>query len=315
MVSLPNFVIGGAPKCGTTSLANYLRMHREVFFSDVKEPFYFAVDLPAMRQSTRYDSESRYLSLFGGVQEHHQAIGEGSTLYLYSKVAIEEALRFNPNMKFIFMLRRPSEIAHAYHMQMVSHEFEDVVDFEQAWRLWPERKDQQVGLPIRCRQPELIDYRSVASIGTQIKRAFALIPPSNLLVIPFDRFVSHTRDTYLEALKFLGVEDDGRTDFPKENSAMQSRAKSVTRLLRSGPVRSASLFLKRRLGGNLYSFARNSKHALMFQRKARMSLTDQFDAELHDSFRCEVELVEHVLGWDLKHWKVPKPKESLNEDS
>ena len=41
----PNFFIVGAPKCGTTSLDEYLRQHPNVFISRPKEPHYFSTDL------------------------------------------------------------------------------------------------------------------------------------------------------------------------------------------------------------------------------------------------------------------------------
>ncbi|MCH9035408.1 MAG: sulfotransferase [Planctomycetes bacterium] len=41
----PDFFIVGAPKCGTTSLYEYLRQHPEVFMSRIKEPHFFGRDL------------------------------------------------------------------------------------------------------------------------------------------------------------------------------------------------------------------------------------------------------------------------------
>lgn len=39
---LPNFILAGAPTCGTTSLHHYLHQHPQVFMSPVKEPTFFA---------------------------------------------------------------------------------------------------------------------------------------------------------------------------------------------------------------------------------------------------------------------------------
>jgi len=38
---LPDFLIGGAPKAGTTALHNYLRQHPEICMSEPKETFFF----------------------------------------------------------------------------------------------------------------------------------------------------------------------------------------------------------------------------------------------------------------------------------
>ena len=45
-MSTPNFFIIGAPKAGTTALAHYLSEHEKVFFSNIKEPFFWCDDDP-----------------------------------------------------------------------------------------------------------------------------------------------------------------------------------------------------------------------------------------------------------------------------
>ena len=79
----PDFVIAGAPKCGTTSLWNYLRAHPAVFMAANKEPNYFCSDLPAERVA----SLAEYEALFSTAPPH-ALTGEASVFYLYSEVAI-----------------------------------------------------------------------------------------------------------------------------------------------------------------------------------------------------------------------------------
>lgn len=68
----PNFFIVGAPKCGTTALSKYLSEHPNIFISEVKEPHYFAEDLPKYRYVTK---ESDYLSMFDGANAESYRIG------------------------------------------------------------------------------------------------------------------------------------------------------------------------------------------------------------------------------------------------
>ncbi len=76
----PNFFIVGAPKCGTTALAAYLKEHPQVFFSDPKEPHYFNDDF-ANRHTT---SLQTYLSYFHDALDSHLAIGKYQ-LYFFKK--------------------------------------------------------------------------------------------------------------------------------------------------------------------------------------------------------------------------------------
>ena len=87
----PNFLVVGAAKAGTTSIAKYLEEHPEIFISKIKEPFYFVRDsfnkipkedlmLPILEKKFQADSES-YYSLFDNVTEKRS--GEASVHYLY----------------------------------------------------------------------------------------------------------------------------------------------------------------------------------------------------------------------------------------
>ncbi|MEK7795603.1 MAG: sulfotransferase, partial [Candidatus Hydrogenedentota bacterium] len=74
----PNFIIVGAPKCGTTALSEYLRAHPNVFVSDPKEPHYFAEDFDLLRITK---TEAAYHQLFAKATSEHAAVGEASTGY------------------------------------------------------------------------------------------------------------------------------------------------------------------------------------------------------------------------------------------
>jgi len=92
----PNLFILGAPKSGTTSLYAYLQKHPDIYFPHVKEPHYFAKDLPS-RISNNIVTESDYLSLFKSAY-NYKYIGEASVWYLYSDLAIEHIINFNPTI-------------------------------------------------------------------------------------------------------------------------------------------------------------------------------------------------------------------------
>ena len=123
---LPNFLIIGASKCGTTSLYYYLKQHPEISFSDLKEPKYFSsvnesfphngigdksVDKYAIKSLTEYKS------LFADL--HNKRVGEASpdTLYFYDKTAslIKETLGDIP---IIIMLRNPVKRAFSAFMYL-----------------------------------------------------------------------------------------------------------------------------------------------------------------------------------------------------
>src|SRR5262249_20365906 len=135
----PNFFIVGAPKCGTTSMANYLSWHPRIFVSAVKEPHYFARHtwrnpndrlIPSYRNSLEH-----YLKLFQDVPEDSLAVGEASVRYLMNRKSLEEIAEFAPDARIIAMLRNPVDLAYSLHSELLKHYMEDVEDFEKAWGL------------------------------------------------------------------------------------------------------------------------------------------------------------------------------------
>ena len=84
----PNFFIVGTPKCGTTSIYEYLRKHPEVFMPSFKEPHFFGSDL-VKNNNVYIDNATKYLDLFSNSNGKKMS-GEASTHYLYSKMAAKE---------------------------------------------------------------------------------------------------------------------------------------------------------------------------------------------------------------------------------
>ena len=99
--NLPNFLIVGAAKCGTSSLHNYLTQHPQVFMPTynkngmkVKEPRFLIKDLVQYRLHNGIWSFEEYQSLFNDVK-NEIAIGESTVLYLYYfEHAIENIKRY-----------------------------------------------------------------------------------------------------------------------------------------------------------------------------------------------------------------------------
>jgi sulfotransferase family protein len=295
---LPNFFIIGAPKSGTTALSEYLGSHPNIFFSKVKEPHFFDLDTSKSLKL----SLATYLSLFSDAQpELHNVVGEGSTGYLFSKVAVSEILRFNPNSKFIVMLRNPVNLVQAWHSEMYFEGVEDVRDFEKAWKLEHERR-QGRSIPSTCWEPKKLFYSEWGKLGEQMARLLSIVHPDRLKVILFDDFVTDTRGVYQGVLSFLGVPCDGKCAFQTVNENkmirypwLQRRIASAANYLRW--FRSAS-------GLNLQFGWGLSQKLLNLNSKPsdRKRISSELSAELTDYFRADVQLLSKLLGRDLSYW-------------
>ncbi len=299
-MQIPNFFIIGAPKSGTTSMYRYLETHPRLMMSTPKEPAYWSLDYPRLKEkhAIRLRTADDYFALFAGAQPEHLAVGEASTVYLSSTEAVPRILEFNPTAKLLIMLRNPVEFAPSFHSQKLFDLSEEVDDFEQAWRLQAARAEGRQ-IPRRCLEPKVLQYRMMGSFGTQVERVLQHARREQVKVVLFDDLVASPAVIYREVLEFLGLEDDGRSEFPQLNTAKQHRARWTQAFLFSRPGRFA-----RRLGKG-HPVLKSLKTRLTHKPRVAPPLRPEFRAQLVEEFADEIRLIGRVLERDLSHWLAP----------
>jgi hypothetical protein len=312
-MNIPNTFIIGAPKCGTSALAAYLKQHPNFFLSSPKEPFYWSEDYPRLRERNDMHSLDDYLALFQGATDEHTCVGEGSTNYLASTCAIENILEFNPNANFIVMLRNPIEVVHAFHSEILFSFIENEPDFERAWALQEARRYGK-SIPEDCEAPQFLQYAEVADYGRQLQRFYDLVPAEQRKVIIFDDFAKETKAVFEETLKFLGLPECHEIEFEKVNAAHAHRYEWLAKLVLDPPP-----FLKpavekirheaRRHQDGLISSLKGKLRKPHRRRQLRARTRD----ELCEFFRDNVADVSKLLGRDLSHWLRPST-EVLQEE-
>lgn len=291
----PNLFLIGGPKCGTTSLQEYLAGHPQIFMSNPKEPCYFDSDLP-FPKSPR--NEAEYLRCFDGVTEQHAIVGEASSNYLFSRVAVPSILRFNPDARFIVMLRNPISMSVSLHGDAVKTLLEDELDFRAAWNLQVQRR-QGRALPHVCYQKEFVLYGDFCKLGEQLRRLYGVVSRERVHVIFFDDFSRDARQAYCATLRFLGLPDDGRIDFPVRNVRVAARSRALRSALTYLLAIRNRLPVPFNLGLISTAIRLNSREA------KRPVLPLDFHRELAEYFRSDIELLATLTNRDLTHWLSP----------
>ena len=294
----PNFIIAGAPKCGTTALYEYLQTHPRVFLTDPKEPHFFADDLGTHREVPTRDA---YQRLFDGVTDEHLAVGEASVWYLHSQVALRRVREEFPDVRLVLILRQPIDFLRSLHSDLVWVCFEDEPDFETAWGLQEQRRAGE-RVPSLCQVPWFLDYRSVGQLSRHVSRLREIFPREQTQIMLFDDFKDSPQRVYENVLKFLEVPSDGRTEFPRVNAGKRSRLSWLARcqatVVRTLP-RPCIQFGKRLGLGHL-----NRKVTqLNSQPAAPAPLSAEFRQRLVVEFQDDIEALADLLGRDLAHWK------------
>jgi hypothetical protein len=291
----PNFLIVGAPKCGTTAMWRYLEQHPDVFLSPRKDMHFFGSDLD-FRVRTRF-SQTEYESFFSDI--HVTARGEASVWYLHSKQAAEEIHAYDPNMKIIIMLRDPIQLMYAHYTQMRLNALgdEDIHSFAEALHAEPARKRGKQ-IPKHNTLASALFYTEIARLSIQITRYLELFPREQILFLFQEDMKSKMPELYRDTLLFLGVDPDFKIPFTKINTHKEIRFEFIRTLIGSTPQSIKSLLPsngRKRLQRWLRKI--NMKHA------TRTPLEPKLEKKLRAQFSSEIDALSAILGRDLSHWK------------
>ena len=201
-MTMPNFLIIGTAKAGTTSLYRYLGQHPEIYMSPHKEPRFFVYDgeemdpLHPIHTKTITDLKS-YQQLFEGVT-CEKAIGEASPAYLVEPRAPERIYHYIPDAKIIAILRNPADRAYSHFLHLVKHNHETCHDF----RLALQKIDEHhIGTWFPRR-----DYLLFGFYYENIKRYYEKFNKKQIKIFLFEDLKSDSQSLLKRIFKFLEVD-------------------------------------------------------------------------------------------------------------
>lgn len=201
------------------------------------------------------------------------------------------------------MLRNPISVSHAFHMEQIFARNEDVVSFEEAWLLQNVRKTGQK-IPNACRAPEFLQYGEIALFAEQIERFFEVVPEAQRIILLQDDLQKDTLGTYKKTLKFLDLNYDGRTVFPRVNGSHSHRSEFIANLVLSPPklLRAPMFFLRGVLRQTKPTYIEWIKSKLR-KKSNRQELSVSFKEDLLTYFLSDIKRTEALIERDLTDWK------------
>jgi hypothetical protein len=232
----------------------------------------------------------------------HQAMGDGSVSYIYAPDAIQRALAFDPRAKFIALIRNPVDMIQSFHLRLLYSLDEDVDDFAKAWAL-QESRAQGRNIPKRCRDPRMLQYGEIGKHSVHLQRVFEVAGRERCLVLLFEDLLQTPRATYQQVLDFIGVDDDGQTEFARKRETMGFKSSWlqqfvmnppawVLRLVESIDIKKISRL--KRMRKSLKKF--NNRPA------ERPPLPPETREMLRRHFAADVQRLSALLERDLSHW-------------
>lgn len=232
-MTLPNFLIIGAAKAGTSSIFNYLIQHPKVYGPAIKEPAFFAFDNELvdfkgpgdeLLNQTIITDFKDYQSLFDNVTEE-QAIGEASVIYLYNEQAPYRIRHYIPDTKIIVILRNPVDRAISSFGHLSRDGFEPFMSLDEALKEEDKRK--------RNNWQHLWHYAGMGYYYESLKRYYGQFPEENIAIYLYDEFRRDSMGVLKSMFEFLEVEESFIPEVSyKYNVSGVPRSKLLHRFLR-----------------------------------------------------------------------------------
>ena len=289
-MSFVDFMILGAMKSGTTTLAKILSMHPDVCFCQIKEPHYFSKS-PDWQ---KYIED--YKALYN--PKSNQICGEASVSYtaypLNNKNIWQSLYSFNPKLKFIYIMREPidrivSHYVHNYLRGFTKEPFEKVVLHQS-------------------------NYININRYFTQIRPYIELFGQGQVLLLTFEEFISNKKVTLNKVANFLGIDGSKFIEFETVHAN-----KSL-----GGPIKNfkAENILQNQLFQTIKSLIPN-----IMQKKiddivnsiyqvnldSKPNVSQEMKKVIYDLLILDIREIENLMGREIIEWNIFKNTHILSK--
>lgn len=289
---LPNFIVIGAAKAGTTALYWYLSEHPSVFMSRVKETNFFAYGVDHGGRLLYGDPDvhhfpvtslAQYQDLFadaGGAP----AVGEASPIYLECPQAAGRIRELLPAARLICCLRHPVERAYADYLMYL---------WRRGRRFDPER---DLAADAVWARPDS-RWMAVSRYHAQLARYFEVFPRRQIHVFLFDDLKRGAAEAVQGVYRFLEIDPGFVPDFETaHNVGGVPNSRFLESLLTNRSIRSAvEPWIPKRAA----DWVRRIRTTNM--RKAP-PLPVNLRRELTSRFREDIVQTSGLIGRSLDHW-------------
>lgn len=296
-MTLPNFLIVGAAKSGTTSLYRYMEQHPGVFFPPVKEPCYFSDGLPEVAFS-----DSEYERLFEGAGGR-KAVGEASTAYLSAPEAPARIKRLLGDIRIIIILRNPADMVYSLWGHNVYQQGEERLSFEEALEAEDDRmRSEEFRAGCRSYYGNFF-YFHRGLYHEQVKRYIGTFGRKNVHVMVFEEFVKEPARHCREVFGFLGIDQGFAPALDRHNVATTFRYGFLHRLLVTPPGFAVRAYnaLPLRLRIWIYMAAR-MVYGINITSEPRPAIDPALRKELAGRYMDDIRRLEGLIGRELSIW-------------
>ena len=294
---LPNFLVIGAAKSGTTALYHFLRQHPQVYMSPEKEPRFFICEGRPPDYRGPYEDglinkmtiwkREDYEALFAGARDQ-LARGEATPSYLWFPGAPERIQALLPRARLVAILRQPADRAFSHYM-MHRRDGREPLSFEDALRAEPER------LAAHWYWGR---YRQAGYYHRHLSRYYDRFAREQIRVYLYDDLVRDPAALLRDLFGFLGVDEGVTVNTGVRYNLSGIIASPLLRAIWAGTNRPRAFIrplVPRRLRQRVAGFFTTRK-------MIRLAMREETRAELMADYREDILKLQDLIGRDLSNW-------------
>jgi hypothetical protein len=296
-MTMPNFLLIGAMKAGTTAFYQHLDQHPQVYMSPFKEPNFFAFEGEKLDFRAPSDIEGlnryavteieEYRALFDGVSGE-KAVGEASHWYMYKAEASERIKHHIPEARLIAVLRDPAERAYSEFLHFVRDGDEPITDFAEALRQEKARirANWTMGL-----------YVDRGYYYTQLKRYFDRFDRDQIRIYLYEDLRDDPEFVMRETFRFLKVDDTFVPDTSIRPNVSGVPKNKALHVLLNGSRRAKAVF-EPILPAGAIRYAKD----LRSRNLVKPQMPPETRRQLVATYREEILNLQDLIQRDLSSW-------------
>ncbi len=221
MVNAPNLFVIGAPRCGTTSLYAALKQHPEIYASVLKEPHFYATDLPAQPHTVCEPEDYHRLFAAAGEQRYR---AEASVWYFYSREAPALISKAHPDARIVLLLRNPADMLISLYDLYLRTGNEGDTNPETAILRTGEANFATTYFPFGLHYLRLLD------LTAPLMRWRSFFPERQMRVLMFEEMYPDPGQGFRELCDWLGIDRDIPVSFDHQRARESVRMQAMKQL-------------------------------------------------------------------------------------
>ncbi len=289
VLMLPNFIIVGAPKAGTTSLYHYLSEHPQVFMSEPKEVNFFSkeeiIEQGLYYQDFKAKDLEGYKKLFDKATDR-MAVGEGSVSYLFYSDTPNKIKETIPDVKIIILLRDPvsrgfSHYLMDYRMGLVDLPYEEIV-YKKSQHKYQDLYYQQ--------------YVELGLYYEQVKRYIDIFGENQIKIYLQEDLRNDPNSVIADLYEYLEIDKSFIPNTDKEHNTFSMPKNGLIQKLYGSHVIRATL--SKLFPNTLKEYVLST----FFEQDKKPELSSKTRDYLLKLYRPDIEKLEKLIDRDLSDW-------------